>query len=193
MSDEETENYDCECESCILVEGPAWGDAEFYGKWLLSAAKANELLQRAKRDDPEFSRAIDTLEGIQEMDIGIAATIFVSQLYADEQFFTYVIKTDREHPETDAGEHVDFVPMAEMGFFKLTGNRYQMTLPPDLDLDTVKQAYLKLAATEDEDWIHPERLVVDMPYSWATNHQRLLRKMNQGQRLADRRALLFLD
>jgi hypothetical protein len=188
-----TENYDCKCKSCVLVEGPAWGDAEFYGKWLLSAAKANELLQQAKRDDPEFSRSMDILEPIHLLDIGIAATRFVSQFYADKQFCTYVIKTDREHPETDPGEHVDFVPMAEMGFFKLTGNRYQMTLPPDLDLDTVKQAYLKLAATEDEDWIHPERLVVDMPYSWATNYQRSLRKMNQGQRLADRRALLFLD
>jgi hypothetical protein len=24
----------------ILVQGPAWGDAQFYGEWLLAAAKA---------------------------------------------------------------------------------------------------------------------------------------------------------
>ena len=24
----------------VLVEGPRWGDAEFYGNWLLAAAKA---------------------------------------------------------------------------------------------------------------------------------------------------------
>jgi hypothetical protein len=42
------------CRSCILVEGPAWNDAEFYGHWLLSAAKANELLQDARKKDAEF-------------------------------------------------------------------------------------------------------------------------------------------
>ena len=36
----------------ILVEGPAWGDAEFYGNWLLMAAKANELLRQARSDIP---------------------------------------------------------------------------------------------------------------------------------------------
>ena len=24
----------------VLVQGPAWGDAQFYGEWLLAAAKA---------------------------------------------------------------------------------------------------------------------------------------------------------
>ena len=52
---------------------------------------------------------------------------------------------------------------------------------------------LKLAATEDENWIHPERLVVHMPRSKAGNYQNLLQNMNPKQRLADRRALLFLD
>ena len=83
--------------------------------------------------------------------------------------------------------------MAEMGFFTLTGDRYQMTLPTNLDLDTVKQACLKLAETKDEDWIHPQRLVVAMPRSQAEKYQRLLRNVSQAQRLADRRALLFLD
>jgi hypothetical protein len=27
-------------EPCIPVQGPAWGDAQFYGEWLLAAAKA---------------------------------------------------------------------------------------------------------------------------------------------------------
>ena len=25
---------------CVLVQGPAWGDAQFYGDWLLAAGKA---------------------------------------------------------------------------------------------------------------------------------------------------------
>jgi hypothetical protein len=32
-----------ETEACILVEGPRWADAEFYGKWLLMATKTQAL------------------------------------------------------------------------------------------------------------------------------------------------------
>jgi hypothetical protein len=182
--DEETENYDC-CESCILVEGPAWGDAEFYGKWLLSAAKANELLQQAKRHDSKFANAIEIIELLQELDFGIMATIFLSR-FADKEFQTFII-------DFESGDLLDFVLMVEMGFFVQTGNRYQMTVPEKLDIDIVKQAHLKLAETDDENWIHPERFAVDLPFSQAKIYQRLLREMGEDERLADRRALLFLD
>ena len=181
----------CKSESCILVEGPRYGDATFYGHWLLSAAKANELLQQAKRDDPQFSREIAILEESQCLDFGISGTRFISR-FADKEFDTFVITTKPEDLNT-LYDLVDFVLMVEMGFFTLTGDRYQTTLPRNLDMDSVKQAHLKLAGTEDEDWIHPERLCVDVPYSHAATYQRLLRTMNQDQRLADRQALLFLD
>jgi hypothetical protein len=169
----------------ILVEGPTWGDAEFYGQWLLKAAKANKLLQQAKSQDSSFCAAIDTIEIIRYLEFGIMGTVFVSML-VDKDFETFVL--DRRSEDL-----VEFVLMVEMGFFKLTGDRYKMTLPRKLDVDRVKHAHLKLAATEDEDWVHPERLVVDMPHSKAKKYQSLLLEMNQGQRLADRRALLFLD
>jgi hypothetical protein len=169
----------------ILVEGPAWGDADFYGRWLQLAAIVNDLLQKAKQDDAEFREAIDTLELLQCLDYGIMATVFLSLF--DKRFHTFVIDIERS---TDFS---DFALMAEMGFFTLTGERYQMTLPTNLCMDEVKQAHLKLAATDDEEWIHPERMIVSMPWSQAKRYQRLLSKMDQAQRLADRRALLFLD
>ena len=86
-----------------------------------------------------------------------------------------------------------FVLMAEMGFFVQTGKRYQMTVPEKLNTEIVKQAHLKLAGSEDDEWIHPERFAVDLPYPQAKMYQRLLREMSEKQRLADRRALLFLD
>ena len=181
-----TKNHSHKSRPCILVEGPVWGDAEFYGRWLLCAAKVNDLLQKAKKDDPEFHTAIDTLEMVQCLDFGIMATVFVSQL-ADKDFHTFLIDVDYT---TDL---LDFVLMAEMGFFIVTGDRYQMTLPSNLAMDTVKEAHLKLAATKDEEWIHPERLIMSMPCSQAKKYQRLLGAMSQDQRLADRRALLFLD
>jgi hypothetical protein len=172
-------------ETCILVEGPSWGDAEFYGNWLLLAAKASELLQQATMNDLEFREAIDALEMVRCLDFGIMATVFVSQ-FTDKKFHTFVVNAD-------SVDLIEFVLMAEMGFFALTGDRYQMTTPSNLGMDKVKRAHLKLARTEDEDWIHPERLVVDMPYARAAEYQRLLNDMNQEQRLADRRLLLFLD
>ena len=180
-----TENYDCKCKSCILVEGPAWGDAEFYGKWLLSAAKANELLQQAKTDDPEFRNAIDTLEVLHGLHFGIMATVFLSY-FVDKDFQTFVLNSSSE-------DLLSFVLMAEMGFFVQTGKRYQMTVPEKLNTEIVKQAHLKLAGSEDDEWIHPERFAVDLPYPQAKMYQRLLREMSEKQRLADRRALLFLD
>ena len=35
---------------CIVVEGPPWGDAEFYGKWLLAAAEANAFRDEAFKE-----------------------------------------------------------------------------------------------------------------------------------------------
>ncbi len=169
----------------ILIEGPAWGDAEFYGTWLINAAKANKLLHQARRDDPDFNSSLDVLEVSQCLDFGIMATVFASQ-FTDKKFHTFIF-------DSDSADLLDFVLMVEMGFFTLTGDRYQMTLPTKLDIDLVKQAHLKLAGTEDEGWIHPERLVVDMPRARAVEFQRLLGDMDQGQRLADRRSLLFLD
>src|SRR5262245_6784062 len=149
------------------------------------AAKADVLLQQAKCDDPDFRNSIDTLEVWRWLHFGIMGTVFLSQ-FADKEFQTFVI-------DPDSSDLIEFVLMVEMGLFTLTGDRYQMTLPTKLDLDQVKQAHLKLARTEDEDWIHPERLVVDMPHARATEFQQLLGDMDQDKRLADRRALLFLD
>ena len=113
------------------------------------------------------------------------ATVLVSQ-FVDKEFQTFIIEFASEDVN-------DFCLMVQMGFFILTGDRYQMVLPQNLDMERVKQAHLKLAATDDEDWIHPERLIVAMPNARATQFQCLLREMNQDQRLADRRLLLFLD
>ena len=117
----------------ILVEGPAWGDAEFYGNWLLMAVKANGLLQEARNGDSDFNKSIETLEMLQCLDFGIMATVFLSQ-FVDKKFYTFVFDP------AESADLLDFALMAEMGFFTLTGDRYQMTVPTKLDMDLVKQA-----------------------------------------------------
>jgi hypothetical protein len=169
----------------ILVEGPAWGDADFYGHWLLEAAKAQRLLDQAKRDDAAFREALDTtVEICHCLDYGIMATVLLSQFAKNKQFQTFTVDIAYFDP-------IDFILMVGMGFFVLTGDRYQMALPQNLNIEFVKQAHLKLAGTEL--WIHLERLIVAIPHARATQFQRLLGEMNQDQRLADRRLLLFLD
>jgi len=84
--------------------------------------------------------------------------------------------------------------MVEMGFFILTGERYQMVIPTKLNIGKVKRAVLKFARTEDEDGLlRPENLVATMPYAKAKAWQRRLRTMGESRRLAGRYAALPKD
>jgi len=43
-------------ELCVLIEGPKWGDAVFYGRWLILSARVDDLWKetsenRYKRQD----------------------------------------------------------------------------------------------------------------------------------------------
>ena len=58
--------------------------------------------------------------------------------------------------------------MLGMGFFVLTGDRYQMTIPVELTIEKVKSAVLNYAETEDSEyWLHPEHLVKTMSLAGA--------------------------
>jgi hypothetical protein len=41
----------------VLIEGPNWGDAKFYGKWLLAAAQAETFWKEARKD-PDFEKQV---------------------------------------------------------------------------------------------------------------------------------------
>jgi hypothetical protein len=77
--------------------------------------------------------------------------------------------------------------MAETGFFTVAGQRYQMVIPSVVTLRTVKNALLKLAKTEDADFmLHPEKRVATISSSEAMDWQRRLRAMDECRRVADR-------
>ena len=166
--------------TCVLVEGPAWGDADFCGRWLRAAAKADTLLSKARMRDPDFGMIISDLEFSRLFNYGIMSIVFLGA-FTDKHFYTFTINTDDE-------DLIEFAVMAEMGFFTLTGDRYQVTIPEKLNLKIVVTAHLKLATTDDL-----EDLVVAMPSSKAAWLQRSLSAIDQAQRVADRRALLFWD
>ena len=173
-------------EPCILVEGPEWGDAEFYGKWLLKAANAEALWKEAL-NDPSFWRQVNRLWVAFIPNFGMFATDILSRLRTN--FVSFALGLDTS---TDGELVEEFVMMAKMGFLILTGRRYQIAIPEQMNMDTVKRAALMFAKTEDEEsYLHPEYLVATMPYAEAKAWQERLRKMDDAHRCADR--LLLLD
>ena len=153
----------------ILVQGPAWGDARFYGQWLQAAANAEAFWKQACADE-DFKRHVDRVCTSYIPDFGIAATVMIMQLR--EYLTTFLI-------ELDSIEGDDFAMMAEMGFFAHRNPSYQMTLPYLLTLEKVKAAIFRYAKTEDDEFmLHPEYLVTPMPFSEATTLQHRLRAIH---------------
>jgi hypothetical protein len=165
-----------------LVEGPRWADTKFYADWLLAAAKANELWTEALKN-PRFSKRIDRLTITYIPDFNIGATVLLSRL--EQNLASLVVNLNgEEEPE-------EFAMMIGMGFFVLTGERYQMVIPTRLTLGKVMKAALSLAKTEDEEYyLHPEYIITTMPYAEAKAWQSRLRGMDETRRQADRVLLL---
>ena len=165
----------------VLIEGPEWADAKVYGNWLLAAARAEALWKQARKD-PVFAKKIErlTVSCIPEFSIG--ATVMLAHLTGDLVAFSLQLNSE----DGDV-----FVMMAEMGFFALTGERYQLVIPKKLSVDVVKSAALKYARTEDAEYeLHPEYLTVSMPKAKALRWQKRLLRMDQNRRCADRIKLL---
>jgi hypothetical protein len=171
-------------EPCILIEGPRRGDADFYGRWLIAAARANALWKKAL-EDCDFAKQVDRLTIAYEPDFSLGATALLSRLADD--LTSVIIRLDAE--EVELAE--ELVVMASMGFFILTGARYQMVIPNQLNLKTVKAAALRFAQTEDEEYdLHPEYLVTVISREVAMAWQTRLRDMDDCHRNADRALLL---
>jgi len=107
---------------CVLVEGPAWGDAEFYGEWLLAAAKAEAFWKEAFTDQ-DFKKQVERVCVCYLPDFGIAATIMIMELR--EHRTRFVLDVNSEDGE-------DFTMMVAMGFFAQKHQYYHMTLPSRL-------------------------------------------------------------
>lgn len=170
-------------EPCVLIEGPMWADAKFYGRWLLAAAKAEALWKNAIAI-PDFEKQVDRLTIVYLPDFNISATVMLSRL--ERYLASFILQLNSDPELVD-----EFAMMAEMEFFVLTGQRYQMAIPTRLNMEKVKMAALKFAQTEDEEYyLHPEYLVATMPKTEAEAWQRRLRDMDSAHRCADRAVLL---
>ena len=153
----------------ILVQVPAWGDAQFYGQWLQAAANA-EVFWKEAYADQDFKLQVDHVCDVYVPDFGIAAILMIMQL---REYRTVLLL------ELDSEEGDHFAMMTEMGFYAHRNPSYQMTLPRFMTLEKVKAAILKYAKTEDDEFmLHPEYLVTPIPLSEATTLQHRLRAIN---------------
>jgi hypothetical protein len=155
---------------CVLIEGPSWGNAEFYGKWLLAAAQAETFWKEALKD-PDFEKQVERVSVVYMPDFGIAASMMLIQL--EEHRTTFVLDLHSEDGD-------DFAMMITMGFFAPYCGRYRMTIPFNLSVTKVKAAVLKYAQTEDKEYVlHPEYLVNTMSFSEARAWQNRLSALDQ--------------
>jgi hypothetical protein len=91
---------------CVLVEGPSWGDAEFYGRWLLAAAEAEAFWKNAYKDS-EFQKQVDRVCVAYIPDFGISATLIITELRQYKTSLTIDLNTE---------EGESFAMMVAMGF-----------------------------------------------------------------------------
>src|SRR4051794_32327658 len=78
----------------ILIEAAGFGDAEFYGRWLLSTAKAEEVLESIRRLNAEFEEKIEGIEGLYKLDFAAAGALIVT--HVGPEFPALAIDIDEE-------------------------------------------------------------------------------------------------
>jgi hypothetical protein len=155
---------------CVLIRGPTWGDAEFYGKWLIAAAQAEAFWKQACKD-LDFEKQVQRVCLAYIPDFGISASEIIMRL--EECKTTLVLDLYSEGGD-------DFVMMVTMGFFVPANQSYRMAIPLDLTAAKVRKAVLKYAQTEDEEYmLHPEYLVTTMSFSEARAWQNRLQAVDQ--------------
>jgi hypothetical protein len=167
----------------ILAEGPRLSDAVFTSQWLLAAIEADRQLQRCFSEDPRFHMSIVRLECPYRIEFAQSALFFIGMWQAGKGSFSLDL-LDPEWAEI-------FCIMARLGFFKQTGQRYQMVVPETVEIDQIKVELVHLVATQDPDYrLHPESLLTNMPQQQAMDCKRKLKRMHWEKRVANRDALL---
>jgi hypothetical protein len=165
-----------------LIEGPGPGDADFLGRWLLAAAQADQRLQKQFERNPGLKQQISRIEVARIVSFSTAATKFVELLMKNLTCFSLFLWIEW-------GEI--FAVMADLGFFRRTGDRYQMTIPKGISGSRIQAALVRLAATEDEEcFLHPEHLVTCLSTPDVQEWQLRLERQPWKQRIADRNILL---
>jgi hypothetical protein len=124
-------------------------DAEFYGRWLIMAGRAERHWKKLLAK-PKFSRRVEHLTIPYFPNFEIAATAMLSGILAN--------RTVAVNLWDEMG--TEFTMMVHMGFFKVHRGLYQLNIPKTVKVETVRSAAIELLGTEDRHYhLHPEILV----------------------------------
>ena len=142
-------------EGCVVIRCPIKNDAAFTSRWLASAHKADGMLARYRKRNPQFEAAIAPLLMLYDVEFSPTAMAFVSLwLKGNNAYVLDLSSTDLNEP---------FAYLAEVGFFTWSGQDYRMSEPCKLTPKVIANALLRLADTKDEDdYVHPELLLKTM-------------------------------
>ena len=152
----------------VLIEPPGPIDAGFTISWLQAAIHADRILQYYFEHNPDFRKSIERLEVAHCIEFAPPAMAFLRAWLTDLGPFTLNV--------FDQWGEI-FAIMVELGFFSLTGQRHQMTVPY-LNISYITKALERLAATEDAEYfLHPENLLTTMTYQEAVEMQSTLKAM----------------
>ena len=170
----------------IVVEGPDPTDMDFTISWLNAAKEAGLLWQ----NNPELNDLWDKLcshnpfyiEDDKTVDVSSAAMVFVGKWLGSGAAFKWDFSCSRwlEH----------FLLMLFAGFFVQTGDRYQMTVPREIDIAKVRgdlEDGLKRMRQEN---LSQTDLFATLPQILAEVWEARLGQMNVASRMADRAVLL---
>jgi hypothetical protein len=177
-----------ENDPCILVVGPPWPSpgqhhtelfyghhrTEFYGRWLLAAAKADEVWKKVK-GEPHYEEQLERVPNNYLPAFGATALWLVSQL-ANNSFSAIVSVNGRE--EEMRGW---FLTMRHMDFFCFPDKRYKMILPHRLSMANVKNAVLAgvVRMNDSKLCLRPEYSSPTLTYAEAKAWQTRLGEMGE--------------
>ena len=130
--------HDSQIETWVLVEGPSSVDGKFTSQWLLAAISADRLLEDYYAKDPNFRPSIVGLETMNCIEFVPAAMAFLRKWLKTRSAFSLSLYDSQ-------WTHM-FSIMAGVGFFSRTGDRYQMTLPKNLMITSIKGADANFAS-----------------------------------------------
>jgi hypothetical protein len=151
-------------EPCILVEGPRRPSAEFYGKWLLAAAKADEVWKKAK-EEPRYKKQLERVPNNYFPAFGMNAIRLLS-LLPNNYFSTIVSLNCKEKGEERLRW---FLIMRLLGFFSVPDKRYEIRVPHQVSIAGVKNAVLAGFLMNDaECYLRPKYSTPTVTYAEAT-------------------------
>jgi|SRR5712671_3597907 len=132
----------------LISTGERMDSRSFKKKWLAAAITADRVYESAKQSNRKFRERMERCEILPLTSFEENAKTLLFMLRADNTAFVDIGCCLAEI----------LAVMAQIGFLKLNGDCYCLCMPIELNKAIVRSAHLKLTATMDEYFFHPENI-----------------------------------